>query len=352
MPPTCAGCVFATRNEVANCRELSARKFNLCIRFGFSAKSGFTFSPGFGIELAFHRGNQVALQPPDNPHQSREMIFRLRYFQAVRCCLFAFLAGIWGSGYLMAAEPRSASTHWHCSASDNFLTYTTDATLGQHLAKHCEAQRKHLAKQWLGDGAAAWGKCRCIVVVHPTARAYAAAVGRGGEQSTGCSTVRFNYGKLIYRRIDLRADRGDPLTAALPHELTHMVLADKFLDRPLPRWADEGMAILADPVHKQQGHQRDAQLATIGIVRFSARELLQMVDYPPATRQAAFYGQSAALVKFLVARGGHKKFLDFVDRSMTDGSDQALRATYQIGNSAELEQLWRRHTIETLVARE
>jgi hypothetical protein len=40
----------------------------------------------------------------------------------------------------------------------------------------------------------------------------------------------------------------------LPHEITHVVLADRFNTKPMPRWADEGMAVLTEPVEKKQAH--------------------------------------------------------------------------------------------------
>jgi hypothetical protein len=260
---------------------------------------------------------------------------------------------LWAGRELIGAQPQHAASRWFCSKTKNFLVYSTDAALAPRFADHCEAQRKQVADRWFGEAAIdSWNKSRCIVVLHPTAKEYVLAVGRGGEQTSGCSTTRVNKGTVEYRRIDLRADRGDPLTAALPHELTHVVLTDKFLDRPIPRWADEGMAILADPPHKQRGHERDARLAATSSARFTARELLHLADYPSPTRQAAFYGQSGALVNFFVLRGGHAKFLDFVEQSMTEGSDQALHAVYKIAGTAELERLWVRHAAENLVAQD
>jgi hypothetical protein len=265
----------------------------------------------------------------------------------------ALLVFLWAGRELTGAQPQRAASRWFCSKTESFLVYSTDATLSPRLADQCETQRKQLADRWLGEAAIhSWNKCRCIVVVHPTAKEYALTVGQGGEQTSGCSTTRVNQGTVEYRRIDLRADRGDPLTAALPHELTHVVLTDKFLDRPIPRWADEGMAILADPLHKQRGHERDARLATESATRFTARELLHLADYPSQARQAWFYGQSAALVNFFVTRGGHAKFLDFVERSMSEGSDKALHAVYEIAGTTELDRLWVRHAAENLVAQD
>jgi hypothetical protein len=277
----------------------------------------------------------------------------IRRFPAGQAASTTLLLLLCAGREAIGAERQQVTSRWHCSTTESFQVYSTDPKLAPRLADHCEARRTQLANRWLGDSTIdSWGKCRCIVVVHPSAKEYALAVGRGGEHTSGCSTARVNKGVVEYRRIDLRSDRGDPLTAALPHELTHVVLTERFLDRPIPRWADEGMAILADPLPKQQGHQRDAQLATASAARFTARELLHLADYPPPSRQTAFYGQSAALVKFFVSRGGHAKFLDFVERSMTEGSDKALHVVYQIANATELERLWVRHAADKLVAQD
>ena len=44
---------------------------------------------------------------------------------------------------------------------------------------------------------------------------------------------------------------------ALSHELTHVVLADRFAGRQPPRWFDEGIATLADSTEKRALHHRD-----------------------------------------------------------------------------------------------
>ncbi len=42
------------------------------------------------------------------------------------------------------------------------------------------------------------------------------------------------------------------MTAILPHEVTHVVLADLFTTQQIPRWADEGIAVLAEPNAEQE----------------------------------------------------------------------------------------------------
>lgn len=78
-----------------------------------------------------------------------------------------------------------------------------------------------------------------------------AAVGPGSEHTVGSSLVTVDKAKIASRRIDLLGDQTEFLTAALPHELTHVILRDRLMSTPPPRWADEGMAVLADTEAKQ-----------------------------------------------------------------------------------------------------
>ena len=73
------------------------------------------------------------------------------------------------------------------------------------------------------------------------------------------------------------------------------MVAERFVERQIPRWADEGMAVLADTQGKQDLHHADLRLARANRTTFRLVELMQLENYPDATRQATFYGQSASL---------------------------------------------------------
>ncbi len=68
--------------------------------------------------------------------------------------------------------------------------------------------------------------------------------------------MQLKSGVIANRRIDLLVDKQGALTS-LPHELTHVVLADCFAGRQPPLWLDEGVAMLADTHDKQMLHERD-----------------------------------------------------------------------------------------------
>ncbi|MEX2121529.1 MAG: hypothetical protein WD847_18210 [Pirellulales bacterium] len=162
----------------------------------------------------------------------------------------------------------------------------------------------------------------------------------GGAQTAGSSLVEIEHERVVTRRIDVRANRADWLTSALPHELTHLVLADLFVDRPIPRWADEGMAVLADTPAKQNEHLAAFHDAFARHNSLRLVELVGLQEYP-AVGQGVFYGQSVSLVDFLVQQGTPDRFARFLRSSVESGYESALRTTYRIDGIADLERRWR-----------
>lgn len=231
---------------------------------------------------------------------------------------------------------------WFVVESENFIVYCEQSeTPARHLARHAEAQRAEIQSRWLGDNESAAWTPRCQIVLHSNLSGYVAAVGQGSERTVGSSLVQNDKGRIVSRRIDLLGGKRPFLSAALPHELTHVVLADRFADRPMPAWADEGVAILADPKAKQARHRADLRSALASDATFRVFDLVSMDQYPRPERMGTFYSQSASLVEYLIERKGHQQFLTFVERSASDGCDSALRDCYGIANAGELDRQWR-----------
>lgn len=212
----------------------------------------------------------------------------------------------------------------------------------QQLARHAESLRAIARSKWLGEESVEAWNPRCQIVLHSDQRSYVAAVGRGSERTVGSSLVKVDNGRILSRRIDLVGGQTAFLSAALPHELTHVVVSDRFKSTPLPRWADEGIAILADPESKKARHFNDLREALANGTAFHAAALLTMDDYPRADRFGAFYGQSASLTEFLVKRKDPQQFVEFIERSHVVGHETALQECYGIAGVAELHRQWRR----------
>jgi hypothetical protein len=210
----------------------------------------------------------------------------------------------------------------------------------RELAALCEQWRQKLAGYWGLKPSCDWSPA-CQIVVHANARSYVAAVGNGAWQTFGSSELVFGTGgRIVRRRIDLRGDSPHGL-AALPHEMTHLIAADLLGGRQPPRWADEGMAILADTPEKQRLHERDFSDGLAGRSAFRLSELLAWEHhYPPPHRIPVFYGQSASLTAYLVQCGEPGDFVRFLRLGREHGYDRAAREVYHVAGLAELEQQW------------
>lgn len=232
---------------------------------------------------------------------------------------------------------------WLYQRTANFRIWSSGTEAeARRLGGVCEGLRTRLRGSWLGDQNDSPWTPACDIVVHANREEYVRQLGPGSEQTSGCASIDLNSGRVVLRRVDLRGDATAWMSESLPHELTHVVLADRFCHQQISRWADEGMAILAEPIAKQALRDRDFKLAVANQKIFHVAELISRNTYPPVHLRAAFYGQCSSLVKLLVNRGTPRQFADYLELSMLEGHDQALREVYQIEGVAQLEQIWQR----------
>jgi len=207
------------------------------------------------------------------------------------------------------------------------------------IAQQSESLRQQIHNMWFGEECSGCWQPRCEITLHATKGSYLRAVGLGAGQTSGCSLVERQRGRIVGRRIDLVVDQHGRATA-LPHELTHVVLADWSADWQLPCWMDEGIATLADSDDKLARHQRDCDHAILTRTAFDLADLLTG-DGPSSPGQfPAFYGQSVSLVRFLATQDEPSRLLPFARLAMRQGYDEALRRTYGIDGVSQLQHLW------------
>jgi hypothetical protein len=231
---------------------------------------------------------------------------------------------------------------WYVLETCNFqICCEQSESHAKDLAEHAESLRDSLELKWLGEPTASAWRPACQILLYASKRSYVAAVGRGSEHTVGSSLVTVDKGQITSRRIDLLGDQTEFLTAALPHELTHVILRDRFTSTPPPRWADEGMATLADTQGKQGRHHQDLMDAIADGGLFRAANLLAMDDYPSPNRYGAFYGESVSLTEFLVKRASPQQFVQFIERAKIEGYDEALEKCYGIYGCVALDHEWR-----------
>ena len=226
--------------------------------------------------------------------------------------------------------------------TQNFDVYSYNSSWpAADVGKLAEERRIAIFEHWNGEDTPKEWKPKCVLVLHLSRPTYSAAVGRGSERTLGSSLLNVQRGVCHTRRIDLLTDGNNRITA-LGHELTHVVISDIFRGQQLPRWLDEGIAILADAHEKQLRHADDWKLAKAQGTAFSLAGLVEVQAYPSPSEIPAFYGGSASLTALLARRGDPTKLLKFAEVSQKLGYDKALRDVYEIEGIVELEQIWRR----------
>ena len=244
-----------------------------------------------------------------------------------------------------AAGPGEGSTNtpiqWQILETDNYRIFHRDLELARRAAEVAESVRTAQAKRWASPASRSSWSPRCDLYLYPTAQSYAQGTGQP-EVSPGISTMSNNGVRVLSRRMNLRADNPLFLTTTLPHEVTHIVLADVFIAQQIPRWADEGIAVLAEPLAEQRSREAELQEPLESGRIFQVGQLMAM-DYPDQKDWRLFYAQSVSLTRFLVDQGPPERFIQFVRDSQRIGTATALRDVYQIEGLTELQDRWVTH---------
>lgn len=232
---------------------------------------------------------------------------------------------------------------WKFIESENFRCWSqlTDDEVRQ-LTESCELWRTRLRTQWISDSDASRWLPKCDVVVHPNRDQYARTLNRPGDRSVGSTRMQFDQGRAVSRRIDVRADASDWSNAALPHELTHVVLGERFGGRALPRWADEGMAMLSESPEKHRERLADLRHVLVRRSKFTMHQLTRPELAVEPQLRDAFYGQSLALASLLINRSSAATFADFVEDASAGNLDAALRRHYDLDGVPHLQREWDR----------
>ena len=263
-------------------------------------------------------------------------MLRCRLFFAVCLVLPIFV------GEASAREARvvvPAADGWTTCRTENFaLVVRSDRPTAVAWGETCEATRRELVARWFDATderpADAWSPV-CEVVLHATWESYAAATGDLRGQTSGASTGRVDGGKVVRRRIDLCPDPARA-RAALAHEMTHLLMLQRFPELVLPRWLDEGIAGGMDPLPKRAAFARRLKTTCGPGGRLDLLPLLASAEYPDRDLET-FYAKSLLVVEHLVAAKGETRFLAFVERLAAAGAERALHEHYDGLTIAELE---------------
>jgi len=229
--------------------------------------------------------------------------------------------------------------NWYLAETKNFRVWhhlnQADAT---QVAKSSEACRAEAGMKWFGSVGNDWTPI-CEIYLHSTAQEYSKSTGAPAV-SPGHTTLKTEGIRVLSRRIDLHTDETNMMTGVLPHETTHVVLAGRLGDQPVPRWADEGMAVLAEPKNRIQKHLDNLPKHARENTLFHVSRLMQMADYPEPKLVGPFYAQSVSLVDYLTRLKGPQAFSEFMKDGLKNGYESALSRHYAIQSYNDLNQSW------------
>lgn len=228
------------------------------------------------------------------------------------------------------------------ASRSNIVVVGTSQPRAAIIREHAETIRREAFSRLLGDPQPRPWLVPCEIHVHSSADSFERSVGGPPADARGATSLEFSGGRVVARRIDVMGDGPAIVPDAIDHELVHVVLADHFVHAAPPRWADEGLALLFDTLEKQRGHEADFQAARSRGLAMSAADLLAVEDYPAdSARQKIFYGQSAALVRWLIARRDPATFIRFVDDASNVGMEAALDRHYAITSLDSVSSAWK-----------
>ncbi|MCI0462535.1 MAG: hypothetical protein L0Z62_36760 [Gemmataceae bacterium] len=247
-----------------------------------------------------------------------------------------------GSVEVAVRHQQRTGDGWQVAETRHFrIFHTQSREFAEKVARVAEQARVEVSRKWFANEGEEWSP-RCDVYLHATAQQYSKQTGIRAD-SPGHSRIELDpsAGRVASRRIEVHCENPEALLShVLPHETTHVVLAGQFGGQRLPRWADEGMAVLTEPPQRVEKFRRELARCHRQRELFEVRELLQMEDYPHPRRINAFYAQSVGLVDYLARLKGPRVFAQFLRDSLRRGYEPALRAHYQIEGFADLQTRW------------
>lgn len=230
---------------------------------------------------------------------------------------------------------------WTTIETANFRIFTQGVSLDEAMAlgEACEKCLLRLNQVWLPHIATGTWQPKCVVVCHRTPESFDQAVGNVAAGTWGRTLARRCDGHVVERRIDVCTPTLRRLVETLPHELTHVILADHFPREAVPRWLDEGAAVMAEPSAKKSERASAHALQSGEGPVFRSAELLLAESYPTGTRRELFYAESHQLICLLLAQGDAARLTAFAKSAVHMGYEAALREHYGLQSLAHLDRL-------------
>ncbi len=224
--------------------------------------------------------------------------------------------------------PRSPPAEGPTYKSKNFHVTAPSARIARLVADTAERARKDLANIWFEKEQADW----------ETPVRINALVSKMGSSSA----TTFHFDKASFTaemRVEGELDR--LLADLVPHEVTHCLLAGAF-GGPVPRWADEGIALMSESTEELDRHAVSFRRSIETNTQMPIQTVLEAREYPKDV--AGFYQYSLALARFLVERKDRRTLIEFVAYGMDSKRwEEAAKKHYDFASLAELDDALRKH---------
>jgi hypothetical protein len=214
--------------------------------------------------------------------------------------------------------------------SPNFAVEAPTPDIAKSVGDWAEYYRKEKAIQWLGREMPPWAE-PCPLHVRVT------ATGAGGATS-----FNFTAGQ-VWQTMEIEGPIDRLIASVLPHEVTHTVFAHYFRC-PVPRWADEGGAVLSEDDIERNNHDMMARQILNAGRALPLSYLFQLKNYPRDPRDiGTLYAEGYSVSNFLVGASNRKVFLEFLAHGMNYGWDSAVQTYYRYQGVEQLQQAWINH---------
>jgi hypothetical protein len=214
--------------------------------------------------------------------------------------------------------------------TQNFLVTASNPTIAKKVGDQAEGFRKQLALYWLGRELPTWQDvCPIEVIAGPK------------REANGVTNFVFMEGTVGRWQMRVEGTEERVLDSVLPHEITHTVLASHFapMGKPVPRWADEGACTTVEHIAERSKFDKLLIRYLHSGQGFSFQDLYHIKDYP--ADPLPLYAQGYSVVSFLVAQGGPRKFVDYLQTGMrTNDWAQATDEFYQYNGLGHLKKNW------------
>ena len=241
-------------------------------------------------------------------------------------------------------EDSANAARWQVTMSANFRLFHLHigSSLAGRMLQAAEEDRTEQLRLWDGPSVSTSWSPKCAIYLYPSNTTLVQMTGR--QRKAGSAVNRpsvLSPGGMIDRRINVAADDANILRCTLPHEIAHIILADKLGGRKAPLWSDEGLAVLAEHRSCQRhGMAHLAQHLAHGQL-YPVMVLMQMKQYPADELKFLYYAQSASLTRFFLEQGPRRQFVQFLRLAQPGAIESALRQVYLIDGFSDLEQRWR-----------